>query len=99
MGKVNITGLLSNIFIVPFIPLLQIGGFLSTWTSEWIESQGVVLWMLDALIAVARWTQDYGVQIVIEEFWVKWVMVGLWGVGVCVICRKDGERIKFHRAL
>ncbi|MEY3197671.1 MAG: hypothetical protein RL023_298 [Candidatus Parcubacteria bacterium] len=85
MGKINITGLLSNIVIVPFIPVLQIGGFLSTWTSEWIATQGIILWMLDGLIYIAKWTQLYGVQVVIEELWVKWVMIGLWGGGVLLL--------------
>jgi hypothetical protein len=30
----------------------------------------------------------YGVQVVIEELWVKWVMIGLWGGGVLLLWRK-----------
>lgn len=85
MGKINLTGLLSNILIVPLIPLLQIGGFVSTRTSEWIATQEIILWMVNCLIGIVKWTQEYGVQIIIEELRVKWLMILLWSLSIWMI--------------
>jgi ComEC/Rec2-related protein len=83
--RINITWLLSNIIIVPFIPILQIWWAIASVTNTWRNLTHIFAMQLQLLIDLAVWTERYAILILVESIRSKYLLLILWLIAIGVI--------------
>lgn len=79
-GKFNLTSIFANILVVPFTPVIMIGGWVTTllqWTTIGsLFSTAISRWV-DYIYRIAQLAQDYAVYIVTDGQWFMYFFLGL----------------------
>lgn len=83
--RINMTWLLSNIIIVPFIPILQIWWAIASVTNKWRNLTNIFAMQLQSLIDLTIWTERYAVLILVESIRSKYILLILWLIMMGVI--------------
>lgn len=75
IGETNLSGVLINLFIVPLVPIITIGGFVSVllvvWTG-WSALSLPITWLLELVFRVSSLAQKWSFALVLTETWAKW---------------------------
>lgn len=89
IGSANLTGILINLLIVPMVPVITIGGFVSVVLgslSGWSFWTVPIAWLLELVFYLSAWAEEFSLRVEIEQMRVKWafllIMIGL---GICAV--------------
>jgi hypothetical protein len=89
VGSTNLTGILINLFVVPFVPVITIGGFVSLVLSR---MTGWSFWTvpIERLLQLVFWlsqlAEDFAVKILVENILTRRVLLLiLIGVVLCIL--------------
>lgn len=78
IGETNLTWVLINLLIVPLVPLVTIGGFISVLMTSWTGWTWVMMpirWLLDLIFWASDLAVAWGVGFAITATWAKWFFV------------------------
>jgi competence protein ComEC len=87
MGKINMLGFLSNLFVLPLLPFLMIYGFLSIFLYSIWPWEGIILienWLLDYIFKVSEISSSYGMYLSVEGSEIKYLILILFIVWLIV---------------
>ncbi len=86
IGETNLSGVIINLFIVPLVPIITIGGFVTlllvSWTGWGILSLPIS-WLLELIFWSSDLAQKCRFSLVLTVTWAKWGFVLLMiGIGI-----------------
>lgn len=89
VGSTNLTGILINLFAVPLVPVITIGGFVSIVLSRmtgWSFWTVPIEWLLQLVFWLSQLAEDFAVKILVENMLTRRVLLLiLIGVVLCIL--------------
>ena len=89
VGSTNLTGILINLFVVPLVPVITIGGFVSLILSRmtgWSFWTVPIEWLLQLVFWLSQLAEDFAVKILVESMLMRRVLLLiLIGVVLCIL--------------
>lgn len=76
IGQTNVMGVFINLLIVPFVPMMTIGGMMTIGLVEvtgWGWFALPIQWLLNWVFLLSEWAIRYAVIVRIEQVWAKWI--------------------------
>ncbi|HMS91419.1 MAG TPA: ComEC/Rec2 family competence protein, partial [Candidatus Absconditabacterales bacterium] len=85
MGKINILGIVGNLFVLPIVPFVMIYGFVSVWIYQFLGREWI-LWIekicIQYIYNISELLAQYGIYFMVSGLWVKYVVLLAFGVGI-----------------
>ena len=89
VGSTNLTGILINLFVVPLVPVITIGGFVSLVLSRmtgWSSWTVPIERLLQLVFLLSQLAEDFAVKIFVENMLTRRVLLLiLIGVVLCIL--------------
>lgn len=89
VGSTNLTGILINLFVVPLVPVITIGGFVSIVLSRmtgWSFWTVPIEQLLQLVFWLSQLAEDFAVKILVENMLTRRVLLLiLIGVVLCIL--------------
>lgn len=100
IGSTNLTGILINLLIVPMVPVITIGGFVSIVLgnlSGWNFWSVPISWLLEVVFWLSEWVERWALRIEVENMWVRWgILLTLGGILFCIVRIVQEEKKKLE---
>ena len=97
MGKINLLGILGNLFVLPIVPFVMIYGFVSVWLYKYI-GWGGILWIekicIQYIYTISDLVAQYGIYLMVSWLRCKYVILLLCVVFFVYRRIKSGEQIE-----
>jgi hypothetical protein len=91
MGKINVLGIVGNLFVLPIVPFVMIYGFISHRIYQLLGWEWI-LWIervcIQYMYKVSDLLAQYGIYFMVSGLWFKYVVVLAFGVGFVMWRRK-----------
>ncbi|MBB1579123.1 MAG: ComEC/Rec2 family competence protein [candidate division SR1 bacterium] len=88
IGTTNLSGIVINLIIVPLVPLITIGGFMSAILiklTDWDRLKYPIQWLLEFIYYCSELANQFSFKISIENLLIKYLFAGL-VVGILICC-------------
>lgn len=96
----NLTGILINLLIVPLVPVITIGGFVSIVLSNlsgWNFWSVPISWLLELIFWFSEWAERWALRIEVENMRVRWgILLTLGGILFCIVRIVKEEKKKLE---
>lgn len=100
IGSTNLTGILINLLIVPLVPIITIGGFISILLgsmTEWTWWSLPISWLLELIFELSALAESWALRIEVQNMWVRWwLLLVLIGILVCIVSIVKEEKEKLE---
>ena len=94
MGKMNLLGIVGNLFVLPIVPFVMIYGFFSVWLYQ-IFHRSRLLWVEKILVIyiykISELLTTYGLYISVTGLWVKYLFLA-WFLTLFIVRRVKSNK-------
>lgn len=78
MGKINVLGIIGNLFVLPLVPFVMIYGFVSIWIYSVLKWERL-LWIekicIQYIYYISELLSQYGLYLMVSGLWFKYVVL------------------------